>query len=284
MWKYCLPAIVLLLFVAAWPLGRTLYLSLTDATLGRMEATHFIGLENYIYLFADSYWWRSVLNTFVFVIFSVSLETVLGLIVALVLNSKFPGRGFLRAAILVPWAIPTVVSAKMWAWMFNDMYGVINASLKGLGWIDSPVAWLAQPQLALVTVVIVDVWKATPFMALLILAGLQSLPSSIYEVARIEGVSPLKRFLHITLPLIRPAIAVAVIFRTLDALRVFDLPYVLTSNSRSTAVMSVYARQQLIDFQETGYGSAASFAIFFLIALITVFYLYANRFSLGLAK
>lgn len=251
-WKYCLPAILVLLFVAVWPLLRTLYLSFTDATLGRMDSAKWVGFENYIYLFLDSHWWMSVWNTLLFTALSVSLETILGLIVALVLNSQFRGRMLLRTATLVPWAIPTVVSAKMWAWMFNDTYGVINATLMDLGWIASPIAWLANPDLALLTVVIVDVWKATPFMALLILAGLQSLPASIYEVARIEGISPIKRFIHITLPLIRPALAVAVIFRTLDALRVFDLPFVLTSNSRTTAVMSVYTRQQLIDFQEMG--------------------------------
>ncbi len=283
-WKFCLPAIVILAVVAFYPLFRTFYFSFTDATLAGLEEVHWIGFENYSYLLTDRDWWRSVANTLIFVGFSVSLETVLGLGIALVLKSHFPGRGLLRAAILIPWAIPTVVSAKMWAWMFNDLYGVINKILMDWQWIDQPIAWLAEPDLALATVVVVDVWKATPFMTLLILAGLQSIPHSIYEVAKIEGVSPIKRFFHITLPLVRPALVVAVIFRTLDALRVFDLPYILTSNSRSTAVMSVYARQQLIDFQEIGYGSAASFLIFFIIALITVIYLSLNRNNLGVSR
>ncbi|HEX9449538.1 MAG TPA: sugar ABC transporter permease, partial [Dongiaceae bacterium] len=180
-----------------------------------------------------------------------------------------PGRGLVRAATLIPWAIPTVISARMWGWMLNDLYGVVNALLLTLGLIHQPWAWLADPVLSMVSVIAVDVWKGTPFMALLSLAALQMLPRSVFEVARLDGVSPFGIFLHITLPLIRPALMVAVIFRALDALRVFDVIYVLTGDNPSTASMSVYARQQLIDFQDMGYGSAAATCLFLLIALIT---------------
>ena len=163
-----------------------------------------------------------------FTLVSVSIETVLGIVVALILNAAFPGRGIMRAIILIPWAIPTVVSAKMWNWMLHDQFGVINDMLLRLGLIAAPITWTANPDTALWAVVMVDVWKTTPFMALLILAALQMLPQDIYEAARVDGVHPVRVFFRVTLPLIRPALLVAVIFRALDALRVFDLIYVLT--------------------------------------------------------
>jgi trehalose/maltose transport system permease protein len=183
----------------------------------------------------------------------------------------------LRAAVLIPWAIPTVVSAKMWGWMFNDVFGVINHALLGLGLIAAPIAWIASPDTALAAIILVDVWKSTPFMALLLLAGLQMLPQACYESARVDGVHPLKVFFRVTLPLLKPALAVAIIFRMLDALRVFDLIYVMTGNNRDTMSMSVYARQQLVDFQDVGYGSAAATLLFLIIALFTVVYLTLAR-------
>jgi trehalose/maltose transport system permease protein len=179
--------------------------------------------------------------------------------------------------VLVPWAIPTVVSARMWNWMLHDQFGVINDLLRRAGLIDAPIAWTANPDTALWAVVMVDVWKTTPFMALLILAALQMLPKDIYEAARVDGVSAWRVFWRVTLPLIRPALLVAVLFRALDAMRMFDLVYVLTANSRDTMSMSVFARQQLVDFQEVGYGSAASTLIFLVIALLAALYLVASR-------
>jgi trehalose/maltose transport system permease protein len=201
---------------------------------------------------------------------SVSIETVLGTVVALVLNASFPGRALVRAAVLIPWAIPTIVSAKIWAWMLHDQFGVINDILLRLHIIAAPVAWTANADTAMWAVVIVDVWKTTPFMALLILAALQMLPSDCFEAAKVDGISPVKVFFRVTLPLIRPALLVAVIFRALDALRIFDLIYVLTSNSRDTISMSGFSRQQLVDFQEVGIGSAAATLLFVVIAIITV--------------
>ena len=271
-WLFVTPTIVVMLLVAGWPLGRTFWFSLTDADLKDLSAAKFIGLDNYLGAYgvlADPDWWHAVTNTLKFAVASVVLETVLGTAVALVLNAEFPGRTLVRTAVLVPWAVPTIVSAKMWAWMMNDQFGVLNHVLIGLHLISHPLAWTADPGLALPAVVMVDVWKTTPFMALLILAALQMLPTDCYEAARVDGVSPVTVFFRVTLPLIRPALAVAVIFRALDALRVFDLIYVLTSSSKDTMSMSVYARQQLVDFQQVGYGSAASTVLFFLIAACT---------------
>ena len=201
--------------------------------------------------------------------------------VKMVLNAHFRGRTLVRAAMLIPWAIPTIVSAKMWAWMLNDQFGIINHILISLGLIDMPLAWTANADLSMWAVIIVDVWKATPFVALLVLAALQMLPSDCYEAARVDGIHPVRVFFKVTLPLITPALLVAVIFRALDALRVFDVIYVLTSNASSTMTMSVYARQQLVEFQDVGYDSAASTLLFLIIALITVAYLYLGRRQLG---
>lgn len=280
------PMAIVLLAVAAWPLARTVALGFTDAGLtgGGADAA-FVGWENYYAVFggqpfgvlADPQWWRAVGNTLVFASVSVSLETVLGVLVALVLHRRFPGRAWVRAAVLVPWAIPTVVSAKIWAWMLNDQFGIINAVLLDLGLIATPLAWTADPLLSMVAVITVDVWKTTPFMALLVLAALEMLPRDIYEAARVDGIHPVRVFFRVTLPLIRPALIVAIVFRALDALRVFDLVYVLTANSPATMTMSVYARRELIDFQSAGTGSAAATLVVLVIALAAVTILMAGR-------
>jgi len=274
---FLLPMAVAVFLVAAWPLGRTIYFSFTDAALLSLETHEWVGFSNYLFLATDPDWWRSVRNTLVFTIVSVSLETVLGVAIALALHSAMPGRGLLRAAVLIPWAIPTVVSAQMWLWMFNDIYGVINHLLLAVGLISEAKAWTADPALVMPALIIVDVWKTTPFMALLTLAALQTLPQECYEAARVDGVNPFKVFWKVTLPLIRPALMVGIIFRSLDALRVFDLMYVMTGNNKNTATMSVYARENLIDFQDVGYGSAVSTALFFTIALLTILFLRVGR-------
>jgi trehalose/maltose transport system permease protein len=264
-----------------WPLARTIYFAFTDATLATIDAPRWIGLDNFVFLVRDPVWWQAVQNTLIFAFASVFIETLLGLLIALLLNAELRARGLLRAAILVPWAIPTIVSAQLWRWMYNDLYGVVNAILLGLGVIGTPQAWTAEPHLALAAVIVVDVWKTTPFMALLILAALQMLPGDLYEAARVDGVHPLWVFWRITLPLIWPAVMVAVIFRALDALRVFDMIYVLTANSRETMSMSIYARQYLIEFQDVGIGSAAASLLFGVIALIVVIMATIGRLRLG---
>jgi trehalose/maltose transport system permease protein len=277
--------LLVLLAVAGWPLLRTIWFSLTDADLSDLAGARFIGLENYLVndggewygVLADPQWWNAVANTLYFAAISVAIETVLGMAIALVLHRSFKGRGLLRAAVLIPWAIPTIVSAKMWGWMMHDQFGILNHMLLGLGLISQPVAWTADPDLVMTSVILVDVWKTTPFMALLLLAALQLLPLDCYEAAQVDGIHPVRVFFRVTLPLIRPALTVAVIFRLLDALRMFDLVYVLTPNSPESATMSVFARQQLVDFQQVGYGSAASTLMFFLIALLIAVYLTLSR-------
>lgn len=284
-WVLVLPAIVLLALVAGWPLLRTLFYSFTDAALDTPYIYNFIGFDNYLSFFdgeaygvlGDPLWWQSVRNTLWFALWSVSLELIFGMLVALLMNQKFRGQGLLRAAVLVPWAIPTIVTAKMWGWMFHDQYGVVNDLLTRVGIIDSPVAWIAEPNLSMWAVVFADVWKTIPFMALMLLAALQSIPADLYEAARVDGATPLQRFTRITLPLIMPAMIVALIFRTMDALRVFDLIYVLTSNSEATISISGYARDQMVAYQEMGSGSAASVLVFMMVAGIAATFLYVGR-------
>ena len=292
-WLFLAPMLLVLALVAVWPLGRTIWFSFTDANINDIDASQFVGLENYFGefgLFANpnhtdgfwnSDWGLSILNTLKFSLVSVTLETALGLAVAMLLNQEFKGRAWVRAAVLVPWAIPTIVSAKMWGWMLHDQFGVVNQWLVDAGLLAQKLAWTADPAYALWTVVAVDVWKTTPFMALLILAALQTLPRDCYEAARVDGVHPLRVFWKVTLPLIRPALMVAVIFRLLDALRVFDLIYVLTSNNNSTISMSGFVRREMVDNGYMGYGSAASTALFLIIGLCTVAAIRLGRMKLS---
>lgn len=263
---FLLPLLVALAVIAAWPLARTIWLSFTDASLAG-GAHSLVGFANYALLIEDPDWWQAVRNTLVFAAVSVALETALGLGIALVLDARIRGRGLLRAAVLVPWAVPTVVSAELWAWMLHDQYGIINAALLALGVIEAPYAWLADRALAMASVIAVDVWKTTPFMVLLLLAALQTVPAELHEAAKVDGAGALRRFAVVTLPVIRPALVVAVVFRLLDALRIFDLVYVLVGNASATATMAVYARQHMVDFQDAGYGSAASTLLFAVVAL-----------------
>jgi len=282
-WLFLAPMLVVLAVVAAWPLVRTIWLSFTDTDLLKLDRSRWVGTQNFLThgedgwhgVLADPQWWRSVKNTLVFTVVTVSIETTLGLIIALVLHREFRGRGLVRAAVLIPWAIPTIVSAKMWSWMLNDQFGIVNHLLISLGLIDHPLAWTTD--LLMTSVVIVDVWKTTPFMALLILAALQMLPKECYEAAQIDGVHPLKVFWRVTLPLVRPALMVAVIFRALDALRAFDVIYVLNGSAEQSKTMSIYVRQYLIEFHKLGYGSAASTLLFFIITLLTILYISLGR-------
>ncbi len=207
-----------------------------------------------------------------FTVITVSFEFVLGLIIALVVNSSFKGRGVMRAVMLVPWAIPTVVSAQMWKWMYDQIFGPINDAGVRLHVLSHNVAWVADPTTALWAVSAVDIWKTTPFVALLLLAGLQVIPHDLYEAADVDGVGKWHQFWRITLPLLKPAILVALIFRTLDALRVFDIFYVFFGSRADTQTMSIVAQNTIVTEGDVGYGAAISVAIFLIIGLFVVIY------------
>ncbi len=277
-WLLLLASLVVLALVAGYPLVRTVSLSFTDTNILRYPPKSTpVGWQNFARVLHDPAWWDAVGNTVEFTAVSVAIETLFGLGIAMLVNANLRGKGLMRAAMLTPWAILTVVSAQMWRWMYNDVYGVLNDILKRLHLIHVSVAWLAVPSLALPAVIAVDVWKTTPFMALLLLAGLQTIPIELYEASRVDGSSKWQQFLRITLPLLRPALLVALIFRTLDALRVFDVIYVMTGTVPATMSMSVYARQQLVDFGQLGYGSAVTMLILLIIGIFTTAYVVSLR-------
>jgi trehalose/maltose transport system permease protein len=275
-WYLILPAVFVVFLVIGFPLFQVIVYSFMKIKLDGVTPPSFVGLDNYLFIFTDSDFWHSVWVTLIFTFFSVTIEAVLGLVVALVANSKFKGRTLLRVAILIPWAIPTVVSSQIWRWMFNDIYGVANIILANLHIIPHKLAWLATPETALPVIIAVDVWKTTPFMSLLLLAGLQLIPSDLYEAASIDGASGARKFFSVTLPLVMPTLLVALIFRTLDALRVFDIFYIMVGGQGNMATMAVYNQQQLIQFLDAGVGSATSVVILILIMIFVISY---TRFS-----
>ena len=274
-WLLLAPSLVVVAIVAFYPLGRTVYQSFTDQQFLALEPTKWIGLENYFGeagLIHDTIFRDAVVTTVKFTVITVLFEFVLGLIIALVVNSNFRGRGVMRAVMLVPWAIPTVISAQMWNWMYNDIYGVFNDLLLRMHLVDRGVAWTAEPSTALGSVAAVDIWKTTPFVALLLLAGLQVIPSELYEAASVDGASKWQQFWRITMPLLRPAILVALIFRTLDALRVFDVFFVLLGQRQDTQSMAIYDQATIVQTGNVGYGAAISVAIFLIISVFVVIY------------
>ena len=275
-WFLIVPAVIVVLLVIGYPLIQVLVYSVLKYKLDGVTPPSFVGLGNYLFILTDSDFWRAVAVTLIFTFFSVTLEAVLGLSVAMVANSKFKGRSILRVAILIPWAIPTVVSSKIWAWMFNDIYGVVNVLLTNLHLIPQKIAFLATPITAIPVIIAVDVWKTTPFMALLLLAGLGLIPSDLYEAAAIDGATAVKAFFSVTLPLVMPTLLVALIFRTLDALRVFDIFYVMVGGQGNMATMAIYNQQWLVSFLDAGIGSAASVIILIFIMIFVILY---TRFS-----
>ena len=272
------PALILVGIVALYPLGKTIQQSFTNQQfLAGIEPTKYVGLANYRKLIHDELFRDAAWVTVKFTVITVAFEFVLGLIIALVVNSSFRGRGVMRAVMLVPWAIPTVVCAQMWRWMYDDVFGVFNDALVRIHVIDHNVAWISEPKTALAAVCAVDIWKTTPFVALLLLAGLQVIPRDLYEAADVDGASQWRQFWRITFPLLRPAILVALIFRTLDALRVFDVFFVFFGSRVDTQTMAVYNQNQIVTIGDVGYGSAVSVGIFLIIAMFVVIYVSVIR-------
>jgi trehalose/maltose transport system permease protein len=281
-WILLAPSLLVVILVALVPLLQTIAQSFTNARLASERPVVFVGLTNYVNLVTDTDFLRSIWITVQFSVVTVLFEFVLGMIIALVVNSNFKGRGFMRAAMLVPWAIITVVSAQMWKWMYNDIYGVFNDLLVyKLHIFPNAIAWLANPVTSMPAIEAVDIWKATPFVALLLLAGLQVIPGDIYEAARVDGANGLQQFWSLTLPLLKPAILVTLIFRTLDALRVFDVFYVMFGSRPDTMPMAVYAQQNIVTFSLLGYGSTIAIAIFIIIGVFVVAYMTAFRVDNG---
>ncbi|MBO9101473.1 MULTISPECIES: carbohydrate ABC transporter permease [Rhizobium] len=270
-WLLLLPAFLSLASVSFYPIVNGLYLSLTNRSLITQD-NDFVGFANYVQLFNDPAFWNAWRHTMWFTVASTVLETLIGLGMALILCETFGGRGIIRAAMLVPWAMPTVVTSKMFGWLFDGQHGIINFILLHLGLIDQNVNWYGSPNTALLTIILADVWKTTPFMALLLLTGLQTVPKSLIEAARMDGAKAWVIFWNIRLPLLLPTLLIAGLFRALDAFRIFDLVYVLTGGgpADSTETLSTLSYKILFSTLQFGYGSAVSTAMFLTEGVIAV--------------
>jgi len=263
------PMLLTLLAVSLYPVLRTIWLAFRNTSL-ETQGDRFTGMSNVHRLRHDAVFWKAWRQTLEFTAVTTLAETLLGLVIALTLYKTFRGRGLIRAAVLVPWAIPTVVTSRMFGWLFDGQNGVVNYLLVHLHLVDHKVNFLGSTTLALPTLMLADIWKTTPFMALLLLAGLQTIPTSLIEAARIDGASTWQFFWQVRLPLLMPALLVAALLRALDAFRVFDLPYVLTGGgpASSTETMSTIAYKTLFSGLELGYGSTIATAMFVTEALI----------------
>jgi multiple sugar transport system permease protein len=274
-WLLLAPALLLLLLVYAYPILRSFWLSFYSQNLGTELRPLFAGLDNYRRMAVDGRFWQSLTNTGFFTLVSVALELLLGLGLALVLNQTFRGGGLVRTIALLPWALPTALIATTWTWIFNDQFGVWNDLLQRLGIIQTGVNWLGDPNWAIWTVIAADVWKTTPFIAILLLAGLQSIPRDLYEAHALDGAKPSQSFFQITLPILLPQIVIATLFRVAQAFGIFDLVQVMTGGGPggATETVSLYIYATIMRYLDFGYGAAlvvVTFGILSLAVLLAV--------------
>lgn len=269
---YIFPALLVLTAVVFLPLLYAFYLSFFE-THGLQN--NFTGLKNYINILKSSFFWNSTLRTVYFTVVSVGLEFVLGMLSALLLNKKFRWRGLARAVLILPWALPTVVNGVLWSWIFNSSYGSFNGLLYSLGIIKKYVPWFGSPLSAMNCVIIADVWKNFSMIALILLAGLQTIPNSYYESAEIDGANGIQRFFKITLPILKPSILVCLVLRTMEAFKVFDIIYTMTKGgpANGTQVISYYVYQTSFQYTKFGYGAALSYLMSLVILLMALTYI-----------
>jgi multiple sugar transport system permease protein len=268
-WILAAPALLLLAGVFAYPIFRAFWQSFFTRNLGTKLVPAFSGVENYVRMVGDGRFWQSLGNSAVFTFFSVVIELAIGMGIALVLNQSFRGRGTVRTIAILPWALPTALIALAWTWIFNDQYGVVNDLLRRVGLIDTGINWLGDPTLAMVSIIIADVWKTTPFIAILLLAGLQSISPDLYEAHAIDGASPWQSFRQLTLPLLMPQIVIALLFRFAQAFGIFDLVAVMTGGGPggATEMVSLYIYATVMRYLDFGYGAALVVVTFLLLVL-----------------
>jgi multiple sugar transport system permease protein len=285
-WLLMLPALLLLLLVFVYPIARVFWQSLLIENLGTELKPAFTGLANYVRMTGDSRFWQSLGNSTIFTVISVALELVLGLAIALVLNQSFRGRGLLRTIAILPWALPTALMALAWTWIFNDQYGVVNDLLHRTGLVQADINWLGEPSLAMAAVIAADIWKTTPFISIILLAGLQSIPTDLYEAHAIDGATSWQSFRRITLPLLAPQIVIVLVFRMAQAFGVFDLIAVMTGGGPggATETVSLYIYATVMRYLDFGYGAALVVVTFLLLILavaIAAFILNRTRIQTG---
>ena len=249
--------------------------TILDELASTIVQSNFVGADNYAKLVSDSRFWNAVLHTVFFMVCSVVLEFILGMCLALIMNKAMKGIGLVRTIALIPWAIPTAVSALIWSYLYDGSYGIISKIFSEIGLISSQASMLLTANGAMASAILADVWKTTPYMALLLLAGLQTIDTGLYESAAIDGASPVRTFFSITLPLMKPSILVALLFRTLDAFRVYDLISILTGGGpgNGTETLSVYAYKLMFNQSNYGYGSTVVIGMFVCVAIIAVIYI-----------
>ncbi len=281
-WLMVAPALLLLLLIYAYPIFRSFWLSLFTKNLGTQLEPIFSGFDNYGRMMGDGRFWQSLWNTLIFTSASVVLELVLGMAIALILHQAFIGRSLVRTAALLPWALPTALIGLAWTWIFNDQFGVWNDILLRLSIIQAGVNWLGNPITAMMAVIAADVWKTTPFISILLLAGLQSISKDLYEAYAIDGAKPWQSFTNITLPLLMPQILIVLLFRFAGAFGVFDLIQVMTGGGPggSTEVVSLYIYATVMRYLDFGYGAAlvvVTFLLLVAIVMLGTFFLSQSR-------
>jgi multiple sugar transport system permease protein len=267
------PSLVVMALVAAFPIGYAIWLSLNEYSIIHPGLSRFVGIDNYTEALRDSDFWDSVKATFIFTAISVSIELVLGVAFALAMHQAFRGRAILRATVLVPWAVLTFGTGLLWRSIFEPNLGFVPSMLSALGLPGGDVLWYGEDGWAMATLIFADVWKTAPFMALLLLAGLQVIPDDIYEAAKVDGATAWQRFTRITLPLLKPALLVALIFRTVDALRIFDLPFVLTKGAHGTTTLSLISYETFQTNRILGLGSALAVLTFLIVMIVSFVYI-----------
>ncbi len=269
-WMLCAPAVIAMLAVTAYPIGYAIVLSLQQIDLRFPDEGGFVGLDNYTSVLSSDLWWTDIFNTVFLMVITVSIELVLGMIIALVMHRAIFGRGVVRTAVLIPYGIITVVAAFAWQFAFAPDTGFVN----NLPLISDEMDWFGDRFSSFAVIIMAEVWKTTPFMALLLLAGLVTIDSQLYEAAKVDGASAWQRFTRITLPLMKPAILVALLFRTLDAFRVFDTIFIMTAGAQDTESVSILGFNQLISRLNLGLGSAVSVLIF--ICVLPIAFLFVR--------
>jgi multiple sugar transport system permease protein len=267
-WMLCAPAVIAMIAVTAYPIGYAIVLSLQEFDLRFPEDQGFAGLSNYSTVLTSGLWWTDVFNTLFITVISVSIELVLGMVIALVMHRAIFGRGVVRTSVLIPYGIITVVAAFSWQYAFDPTTGFVNQ----LPLIADDKAWFGDRFSSFAVIIMAEVWKTTPFMALILLAGLTTIDDGLYEAAKVDGASAWQRFWRITLPLMKPAILVALLFRTLDAFRVFDTIFIMTGGALDTESVSILGYNQLIERLNLGLGSAVSVLIFVCVLIIAFVY------------
>jgi ABC-type sugar transport system permease subunit len=270
-----LPSLLIILGISLQPILSTLYLSVFESSRGINMARTFVGFGNYTALLSDPVFWVTIGRTLYFTLVSVFLELVLGLAIAQLIHSHPPGWQFLRTSLIIPWAVPTIVNGTMWRWIYNADYGALNGLLLQLGLIDKYIPWLTKPDVAMNLVILADIWHSVPFIALILQAALATLPADLEEAAAVDGANALQRFLLIRLPLLRPAILVALVIRTVEAFRVFDIIYVITNGgpAYSTVTISFLTYLETFSFGNLGRGSALSFLISLFTLIMAFIYI-----------